>query len=442
MALKRTFFVLISILYCLLPALSVKAQLTVEEPKGHQKDDYREFVRKALIGEGVLTGHFEVQAAPGSLGSFHFNTNAELLTDGLVLSTGLVSDIIGPNDTNNTSTSFESPGDADLSKLITRLTADAVYIEFDFIPYTDTISFNYFFASEEYPEYVGKGFNDAFAFLIKGPGYPYYRNIARLDIGPKEIPITIDNINFIRNPEFFIPNHLKIDADFFSKNRKLKQALGQPQLLNEIEFDGMTKKLVASAAVTPFEIYTLKIVIADVGDTRYDSGVFLEKNSFSVKGDIPENVDTSLLYRRFAIEYKNDPAKLNQLVKEHPEIKNKKPELLDTLELSLHFATDSFRVLPHMLQALNQVKTKLKQPERYRIYIQGHTDSVGSDAYNIALSKKRASSVATQLESLGFRIADIKWLGESHPAAPNQSERGRHKNRRVMVQFILRETLD
>jgi len=56
-------------------------------------------------------------------------------------------------------------------------TFDASILEFDFIPQSDTLKFNYIFGSEEYPEYVNSGYNDVFGFFISGPGIagPFYR---------------------------------------------------------------------------------------------------------------------------------------------------------------------------------------------------------------------------------------------------------------------------
>src|SRR5690606_8196735 len=71
-------------------------------------------------------------------------------------------------------------------------TYNASVLEFDFIPYSDTVKFRYIFGSEEYREYVNTGFNDVFAFFISGPGYAGYQNIAKL---PNNTTVTIDNIN-------------------------------------------------------------------------------------------------------------------------------------------------------------------------------------------------------------------------------------------------------
>ncbi|MGB0430565.1 MAG: choice-of-anchor L domain-containing protein [Bacteroidia bacterium] len=171
-------------LIILLAFFNSKAQIIIDEPTLKTEQAYRELVKKTLIGSGVLTGHFEVKAAPSSIGLFEFD-ESELVTHGLILSTGDVKNIAGPNDTTNTSSEFFTAGDEDLANLIGRLNGDAVSIEFDFIPYADSVGFYYFFASEEYPEYVGKGFNDAFAFLIKVPtlGQTFSDNLISLYFG-------------------------------------------------------------------------------------------------------------------------------------------------------------------------------------------------------------------------------------------------------------------
>jgi hypothetical protein len=62
------------------------------------------------------------------------------------------------------------PGDNNLDNVSSADTYDATVLEFDFVPATDNISFNYVFGSEEYLEFVNAGYNDVFAFFISGPG--------------------------------------------------------------------------------------------------------------------------------------------------------------------------------------------------------------------------------------------------------------------------------
>lgn len=397
---------------------------------------YKGLVKKTLIGNGVLTGHFEVKAPIGSIALFNFNSDQDLVKEGLVLSTGSVEKITGPNDTTNTSTEFFGPGDEDLSKLIGRLTADAVSIEFDFIPYSDSIGFYYFFASEEYPEYVGKGFNDAFAFLIQGPGFPYYTNIARLQIASKSIPITIDNINFLSNKEQFITNHLETDRKLL-KPKSWQKELGPPEMLNDIEFDGMTVKLRATAKVFPGEIYRLKIVIADVGDLKYDSGVFLEKESFSSPMSGVAGVDTTTLLQKFAVHYKDEPEKLEPFLAAHPSAKiAPAPVYVDSVSLTVFFKSDSFLLDASDKMALEKALSGLSEGQRYKAIIKAHTDSTGDYQYNVQLSKKRAHSISKWLKQNNILSGKVDWVADKEPQTSNQLPEGRGRNRRAEVLLI------
>jgi len=73
-----------------------------------------------------------------------------------------------------------------------------------------------------------------------------------------------------------------------------------------------------------------------------------------------------------------------------------------------------------------------KYPET-NILVEGHTDDTGTDEFNMALSEKRAKSVAGHLQSKGVPVErfTIKWYGETQPKFPNDSEANRIKNRRV-----------
>ena len=76
-----------------------------------------------------------------------------------------------------------------------------------------------------------------------------------------------------------------------------------------------------------------------------------------------------------------------------------------------------------------------------RLSITGHTDSVGSDAYNQKLSERRANAVANYLIDAGVPssiIVGVQGLGESQPVADNKTREGRAENRRVEI-LIKRE---
>ena len=69
----------------------------------------------------------------------------------------------GPNECGGNTTDNQVPGDADLTTLAGVSTFDASVLEFDFVPAGNTVSFNYVFSSDEYPEFANSSFNDTFA---------------------------------------------------------------------------------------------------------------------------------------------------------------------------------------------------------------------------------------------------------------------------------------
>ena len=73
----------------------------------------------------------------------------------------------------------------------------------------------------------------------------------------------------------------------------------------------------------------------------------------------------------------------------------------------------------------------------YRVVLEGHTDSVGNDAYNQKLSEKRANAVAKALKDLGVSASKITTVGygETKPIADNKTKEGRAENRRVEARF-------
>jgi OOP family OmpA-OmpF porin len=87
---------------------------------------------------------------------------------------------------------------------------------------------------------------------------------------------------------------------------------------------------------------------------------------------------------------------------------------------------------------LDKVAESLSNEPDVNIIIMGHTDSVGSDAYNLKLSQARAESVVRYLTSKGISQSRqvAKGYGESKPVADNNTDEGRERNRRVELQVI------
>lgn len=108
------------------------------------------------------------------------------------------------------------------------------------------------------------------------------------------------------------------------------------------------------------------------------------------------------------------------------------PEVI-TLPGDVLFAFNQSDLSPSAQSQLDALMSKLQNADVVSIKVIGHTDSVGSDAYNQALSERRASSVAAYLLSQGLAPDKLtsEGKGESQPVADNETDEGRAKNRRV-----------
>jgi gliding motility-associated-like protein len=201
------------------------------------------------------------------------------IDSGLIVSTGWVENAPGPNFFASSQSGLIDlfpMNDVDPDALALVPPGIDVYdiavLEFEFIPTTDTISFNYVFFSEQYCA-SGNGItNDAFGFLLTGPDGVVH-NIARLPIsGDVVSPATL-------NPG-------TVDAAYFRNNTTAAfddpcvDTPPPPERLTGISYDGFSTVLQAKGAVVPCAPHTLKIVVVDAGDFILDSGVLLEAGSF------------------------------------------------------------------------------------------------------------------------------------------------------------------
>jgi outer membrane protein OmpA-like peptidoglycan-associated protein len=84
---------------------------------------------------------------------------------------------------------------------------------------------------------------------------------------------------------------------------------------------------------------------------------------------------------------------------------------------------------------LAEIAARISGADVISVNVHGHTDSVGSDAYNMGLSERRARTVADQLIAQGVAAekVSIEGFGESKPVASNDTEEGRASNRRVEI---------
>jgi OOP family OmpA-OmpF porin len=109
-----------------------------------------------------------------------------------------------------------------------------------------------------------------------------------------------------------------------------------------------------------------------------------------------------------------------------------------TLAADAHFDFDKATLKPEGKTKLDELVNKLKAVNLEVIIAVGHTDSIGSKAYNQKLSERRAGAVKTYLASKGIDANRIhtEGRGETQPVADNKTREGRAKNRRVEIEVI------
>lgn len=114
-----------------------------------------------------------------------------------------------------------------------------------------------------------------------------------------------------------------------------------------------------------------------------------------------------------------------------------------TFESGLLFGFDSDILRAGARENLATFAKSLDKYPGTDVLIVGHTDSVGTDAYNNSLSARRAASAAAYLVSRGVTVTRLRSTGrgETEPVAPNDSEAGRQKNRRVEVAIYANQAL-
>lgn len=228
-------------------------------------------VVNTIIGPGYNVSNVKLNCPQGAIATFTSAGTNLGLTGGILLTTGKATNAIGPN--NNAKLGFNNgaSGDSQLDNLLGTETYDGCALEFDLVPSCDSLKIRYAFGSEEYPEYVNKSFNDVFSFFVSGPGITGQQNIAVLP--NTTTPVSINTVNAGKNNQYYVNN------------------TGGASL----QYDGLTKPLLAWTRVTACSTYHLKIVIADVTDGIYDSGVFIEGGSIScspvIFNDLATNVN-------------------------------------------------------------------------------------------------------------------------------------------------------
>jgi gliding motility-associated-like protein len=273
-----------------------------------------------LVGPGITVSNVTYTGTPQQIGVFGGTSNIGFPAGGVVLSSGATSELVGnaamatagtvnvsaiSNTMNTTVADMLSIASATAQSLglgnISSAT-DGAILEFDFVPISNVVSFNFVFSSDEYLTYVNTTFNDIFGFFVAGPGItgPYSApagfagGSANLAVVPgTTTPITISTIHPNLNAQYYVSN-----------------AGGTTHTMN-----GFTVPIPITFNVICGETYHFKFAVADCADNYLSTAVFLENSSFmsppvnlsletaSGSDTIPEAcVDANMLFIRSACE--------------------------------------------------------------------------------------------------------------------------------------------
>ncbi|SMP23785.1 choice-of-anchor L domain-containing protein [Chryseobacterium profundimaris] len=287
-------------------SLTMKAGAFIDvNAAGYAPSDFTplQLVKDVLISSGtnscVTPTVSNVQVSPNlpatnaqrSWGYFHRGTTNFPFQDGIVLSTGYANKAGNNYISTTLGDDLPTGSDPDLVAATNPSATlnDAVVLEFDFVPTSSQVKFNYLFASEEYTGSFPCSFSDAFALLLRPTAGGPYVNMAVLP-APGTGPVSVTNIHPQDSFTGFDMGCGAPNVSFFG---------GYNTSNIETNFNGRTVPLQATATVVPGQSYHFKMVLADAIDSSYDSAVFLEGGSFNIGvelldpngGTLPEEIN-------------------------------------------------------------------------------------------------------------------------------------------------------
>ncbi len=248
-------------------------------------------------GGGVTISNVSYTGATVAAGTFSGGADIIGFDSGIILSTGKVAYVVGPNNNEGISSANGQAGDEELTTLAyqeqtgqgDKKTHDAAILSFEFVPAGDQVFFDFVFSSEEYNEYVNTEYNDVFAFYVNDT------NCALVEGKPVSIN-TINNGNLEENkptashPELYRNNRLP-DGTFPINT----------------QMDGLTVVLNCAATVQAGQTNTMKLAIADTHDAGWDSNVFIKAGSLTIFTPTPTATSTPEISTPTSVPPTNTP---------------------------------------------------------------------------------------------------------------------------------------
>ncbi|MGK4566956.1 immunoglobulin domain-containing protein [Flavobacterium sp. 3HN19-14] len=283
------------------PFLYISNDPVLYAPDFTQSTLARGFVEDVLVRSHCAeVSNFKMNGSPAneksSYGIAYFNRAGSdfPIEDGIVLTSGPVASVGGPNNVSNpignggNDWASDDIGDLTSSTLsppagITAALHNPVYLKFNFVPTSPNLSFNFIFAAEEYSYNQGYEcvFADVFAFILKDldvPGSPPV-NLAVLPNTTTPVKVTTTHYSTVQCPAAVAPQ-------FFGKYNLVTPYGANPEASAAIALNGQTKNLTAKATLIPGHQYSIQLIIANSQDTAFNSAVFIEGGSFNFSNEI------------------------------------------------------------------------------------------------------------------------------------------------------------
>ncbi|WP_348678649.1 choice-of-anchor L domain-containing protein, partial [Flavobacterium coralii] len=235
-------------------------------------------VSNIISQAGSLTGNY-------GIGYFHKNNSNFPIKDGLILRCGNAEFSEGPFTGGNTTSVASGTGDAQLQAVSAAngqggSINDVTFIQFNFVPLTDTMSFDFLFSSNEYGVFQCS-YSDVFAFLLTDLTDGSVTNVNLAVIPGTNIPVSVTTIrNNLYNSGCSSQN-----VAYFGQQNAANPATAA------INMNGQTVVMTASSPVIPGHTYRIKLAIGDYLDTALDSAVWIAAGSFDIgQPELPDNL--------------------------------------------------------------------------------------------------------------------------------------------------------
>ena len=218
----------------------------------------------------------------------YFNQNGSTfpISEGIIIRNGVATFTQGQYTGANLSSSVTNSGDAFLQNLSdtnggTSPIVNAEFLEFDFIPLSNSFSFNFLFASNEYGFYQCE-FSDVFAFVLTDLSSGVSRNLAVIPGTSTPVSVTTIRNSIYNDPSSPNNSCASVNPGFFGTYN-----VGNPT--SALNMRGQTVVMNASSGVIPNTPYRIRLVIGDYANSGFDSAVFIAAGSFTTTLDLGED---------------------------------------------------------------------------------------------------------------------------------------------------------